>query len=146
VRSPGGCSRSAATAEPESTTATPALLPPDALGIRRRHTPFFAIDLAHPLRWHEEVYRLALSGASGCFVFEALEGRADGALVVLAARQGCGCSLRLAYALARKERSSWRLGWSGLPAEYGAPPAAPPAADDDYYRLALWSRIGQSLL
>jgi len=65
---------------------------------------------------------------------------------VLAVRQGRGCSLRLAYALAQKERGSWRLEWGGLPAEYRTPPAAPPAADDDYYRLALWRRIGQSLL
>ena len=44
---------------------------PDALGIRRRHTSIFAIDLAHPLRWHEEVYRRGLSGASSCLVFGA---------------------------------------------------------------------------
>ena len=116
------------------------------LGRRRGRSSFFAVDLAHPLRWHEEVYRRGLSGASGCFVFEAVEELGDGALVVLAARQSRGCSLRLAYAVARPERGSWRLEWGGLPAAYRIPPAATPAPDDDYYRLALWRRIGQSLL
>lgn len=118
---------------------------PDVLGIRRGHSSFFAVDLAHPLRLDEEVYRRGLSGASGCFVFEVLEELAGGRLVVLAARQGRGCSLRLAYALARPGRRSWRLERRGLPAEYSVVPPNPPAADD-YYRLALWGRIGQSLL
>lgn len=119
---------------------------PDVLGLRRGRSSFFAVDLAHPLRWHEEVYRRGLSGASGCFVFEMLEELPDGRLVVLAARQGRGCSLRLAYALARPDRGSWRLEWRGRAAEYSVAPAIPPAADDDYYRLALWRRIGRSLL
>ena len=119
---------------------------PDVLGFRRGRSSLVVIDLAHPLRWHEEVYCRGLSCASGCFVFEAREELAAGALIVLAAQQGRGCSLRLAYALARKERGCWRLEWGGLPDEYRAPPPGPPAADDDYYRLALWRRIGRSLL
>lgn len=98
---------------------------PDVLGLRRGISSFFAVDLAHPLRWHEEVYRRGLSGVSGCFVFEPvaeLEGRA---CVVLAARQGRGCSLRLAYALARPGRGTWRLELGSLPAAYRTPPAAP---------------------
>lgn len=119
---------------------------PDMLGLRRGRSSFFAVDLAHPLRWHEEVYRRGLCGASGRFVFEAVEELEGGALVVLTARQGRGCSLRLSYAVARQEGGSWRLEWGGLPAEYRAPPAMPPVAEDDYYRLALWRRTGQSLL
>jgi hypothetical protein len=114
---------------------------PDVPGFRRGHTSFFVVDLAHPMRWYEEVYRRGLSGASGHFVFEAAEELADGALVVLAARQGRGSSLRLAYALALPERGSWRLEWSGLPAGYGTPAAPPPMTSDDYYAAALRDRI-----
>ena len=119
---------------------------PDVLGKRCGPTSFFVIDLAHPMGWFEKVYRRGLAGASGCFVFESVEELRDGSLVVLAARQGRGCSLRLAYAVARQGRGSWRLEWDGLPAEYKAPPAMPPVDEDDYYRRALWRRIGQSLL
>ena len=86
---------------------------PDVLGLRRGTPSFFAGDLAHPLRWHEEVYRRGLSGVSGRFVFESVAGSEGGARPVLAARQGRGCSLRLAYALARPVRGSlerWRAG------------------------------------
>ena len=118
----------------------------DVLGLRRGRSSFFAVDLAHPSRWHEEVHRRGLSGASGRFVFGAGEGLEGGALVVLTARQGSGCSLRLSYAVARQEGGAWRPEWDGPPAEYRVPPAMPPVAEDDYYRLALWRRIGQSLL
>jgi hypothetical protein len=43
-------------------------------------------------------------------------------------------------------RGSWRLEWRGLRPEYSVAPVTPPAADDDYYRSALWRRTGQSLL
>ena len=119
---------------------------PNVVGLRRGGSSFFAVDLARPLGWYEEVYRRGLSGASGCFVFEAREELADGGLVVLAAREGRGCSLRLTHALARQERGTWRLEWGGLPAAYRDPPATAHAPDDDYYRLALWRRVGQSLL
>lgn len=97
---------------------------PNVLGLWRGRSSFFAVGPTHPLRWHEVVYRRGLSSASGCFVFEEVEELADGALVVLAARQGRGCSLRLAYALARKEQGFWRTGWGGLPAVYRAAPPA----------------------
>ena len=82
----------AATTEPESTTAyaRPSSRT-DAFGIRRRQASFFAVDLAHPLRWHDGVYRRGLSGASGCFVFEAVGEVEDSTLVVLTARRGRGC-------------------------------------------------------
>jgi len=94
---------------------------PDVLGMRRGDFSVFVIDLAHPLRWHEEVYRRGLAGASGHFVFEAVAETEGGGLVVLCARQGAGCSLRLAYAVAHPERGSWRLGRRGLPEGYIAP-------------------------
>jgi hypothetical protein len=114
---------------------------PDVLGLRRGHNSFFVVDLAHPMRWYQDIYRRGLGGASGHFVFEALEESGDGAFVVLAARQGGGCSLRLAHALARPERGSWRLEWSGVPARYGSPVAPPPLPAGDYYRAALRDRV-----
>ena len=115
-------------------------------GGRRRQTSVLIAGLASPVRWYEEVYRRGISCASGCFVFEVAADAGDGTLVLLAGRQGRGCSLGLAYALARPAGRDWRLSWGGLPEEYRAcPPARPHPAADDYYRLALRRRLSKGL-
>lgn len=108
----------------------------DALGFRRGPSSCFVLDLASPMRWCEEVYSRGLACASGCFVFAVAEGLPGGALVVLAARQGRGCTLRLAHAAARRERGAWVLDRRRLPESYMSPPAPQPSDPNGYYARA----------
>ena len=77
--------------------------------IVREKVPYYIEieHLAHPQRWHQEIYRRSLAGASGCFVFEIIEQLGEEDLIVLAGRQGGGCSLSLSYALARPLNGTW---------------------------------------
>jgi hypothetical protein len=69
-----------------------------------------------------------------------------GQLIVLAARQGKGCALRLGYALARFSRGDWSLDWKDLPQVHRLLPLKlSPVTDKDYYRLALCQRMARSL-
>lgn len=116
-------------------------------GARRRQTSCIVIDLASPMRWHEEIYRRGLAVASGSFVFEIFDELEDKALVVLVGRQGRGCSLVIEHALARPWRGTWQLSRKGLPGKYLSTSPSPPqpTAADDYYQLALRQQMAQSL-
>jgi hypothetical protein len=87
-------------------------------GMRRKKTSMIQVWLASPMRWLDDVDKRGLSLMSGCFVFEVVKQQPDGSLVVIAGRQGRGCSVNLAYALARPSGSSWVLQWKGLPEEF----------------------------
>lgn len=116
-------------------------------GARRQQTSCIVIDLASPMRWHEEIYRRRLAIASGNFVFEIFDELEDRALVVQVGRQGRGCSLVLAHALAKPLRGNWQLSRKGLPWKYLSTSPSPlqltPA--DDYYQLALRQQMAQNL-
>lgn len=89
-----------------------------AFGMRRGDGSFVNLWLASPLRWLEDVYKNGLALMSGSFVFEVVKRLDDGSLVVIAGRQGRGCSVNLAYAVARQQRGAWALTWKGLPEEF----------------------------
>ncbi len=89
-----------------------------AFGMRQKKTSMIQVWLASPMRWLEDVYKKGLAPMSGCFVFEVMKRLEDGSLIVLAGRQGRGCSVNLAYALALPSGGSWVLQWKGLPEEF----------------------------
>jgi hypothetical protein len=99
------------------------------------------------MHWYEEIYRRGLAFTSGSFVFENFDELEDGVLVLLIGRQGRGCSLVLAHALARPVRETWQLSWKGLSRKYlAASHCLPhPTAADDYYQRALRRHMAQSL-
>ena len=111
---------------------------PSVLGGRRGRSSCAVVDLPHPIRWHEEVYRRGLAHAAGCFVLGVAEDLWDGKLVVLACVQGRGCGLRLRHAVARRGREGWELACKGLPQKYKILPEDSPGTEaEDYYRLAV---------
>jgi hypothetical protein len=116
-------------------------------GARRGASSFIIIHLASPMRWKEEICGRGLSGASGYFVFEVVKELNDESLIVIAARQSRGCSLTLAYALARKDGNRWLLSFTDLPKGFKTPPPnLQKRGKRDYYRLAEWRKLCEELL
>ena len=98
------------------------------------------------MRWMEMTYGRGLAVASGCFVFGVVKKLADGSLVVIAGRQGRGCSLSLGHAITRLKRGAWQLCWKALPEAFISPlRRPPPTALNDYYRQTLMRRTAQTL-
>jgi hypothetical protein len=116
-------------------------------GARHRQTSCIVIDVASPMHWYEEIYRRGLAVVSGSFVFEIFDALKDGALIVFVGRQGRGCSLVLAHALASPLCGTWQLSRKGLPGKYlaASPSLRQPPAADDYYLQALRQHMAQSL-
>lgn len=112
------------------------------MGARREQASFIEIDLAYPMHWYEQVYRRGLASVSGCFILDVVEELDKKRLILLAVRQGRGCSLRLSYALAESYNSVWHLCRKRLQGKYKAYPRCSDSADkDDYYRLAMMAQI-----
>jgi hypothetical protein len=87
-------------------------------GMRVKRASLIQAWLASPMKWLDDVHKNGLALMSDCFVFEVVRRQDDGSLVVIAGRQGRGCSVHLAYGLALPSRGSWTLGWKGLPQEF----------------------------
>jgi hypothetical protein len=63
-------------------------------------------------------------------------------LILLAARQGRGCNLRLSYALAESSNGVWHLSRKRLQGKYKTYPRHSDSVEkDDYYRLAMMAQI-----
>lgn len=81
-------------------------------GSRERKDSIVMVGVRDLSRWYDEIFLKGLSCASGHFVFDVLETLPSGSKVVLAARQGRGCTLRLGAGLARHTGSRiWHLEW-----------------------------------
>lgn len=121
-------------------------------GMRVRNNSFIQAWLASPMRWLDDVYKRGLAAASGCFVFEVMKQQEDGSLVVLAGRQGRGCSVNLAYGVARAHVGLWQLEWKGLPEEFKVKlPRLTSSVDDmsevsgEYYHRVMMQRAVDAL-
>jgi hypothetical protein len=113
-----------------------------AMGARREQTSFIEIDLAYPMHWYEQVYLRGLASVSGCFILDVIDEPDKRRLILLAVRQGRGCSLRLSYALAESSNGVWHLSRKRLQGKYKTYPQYSNSVDkDDYYRLAMMAQI-----
>lgn len=103
---------------------------------RHKEYSLIQIGLRNPVEWYKTLYQKDMSIISDQFIFCILKRLGKGKLLVLAARKGRGCSVRLAPALATlKDNFAWELNWDNLPPETAllAAKVISPQNQNDYF-------------